>query len=153
MGKRVKEWEGLMSDAQTAYANAHFEYSLELNNTALKMSKENFPELFKKNAEQAIATVLVSYFSAIDNCKTLEDYPKAQQLFNSALNFLHTEKIKSGLTLQQQTAIFRGASQIYKEWCEFINAHHIDVPDSKRQAFQSSINNLSSFRNSGVDLH
>lgn len=153
MKNLLQQWESLMDDAQTAYASAHFEHSLELNNSALTLSKKNFPALFESNAEQAIATVLVSYFSAIDNCETLAEYPKAQSLFNSALHFLHGEKVKPGLTMKQQTAIFRGASQIYREWCEFINAHRIDVTDSKRSEFQSSINNLSRLGNSGVNLH
>ncbi|RVU84637.1 hypothetical protein EOL70_10280 [Leucothrix sargassi] len=142
-----------MSDAQTAYASAHFEHSLELNNSALALSKENFPSLFKKNAEQAVATVLVSYFSSIDNCETLADYPKAQQLFNSALHFLHTEKLKADLSTQQKTALFRGALQINKEWCEFINAHNDQIPSASREAFQLSINRLSSFRECGINLH
>ncbi|WP_146201370.1 hypothetical protein [Leucothrix arctica] len=153
MKNLVQLWENLMDDAHAAYANAQFEYSLELNNSALALSKKNFPALFENNAEQAIATVLVSYFSAIDNCETLSDYPKAQNLFNSALNFLHGEKVKPHLKIQQQTAIFRGASLIYREWCEFINAHRIDISDTKRSQFQSSINNLSDLRNSGINLH
>ena len=153
MENLVQQWESLMNDAQTAYASAHFEHSLELNNSALALSKQSFPELFKKNAEKAVATVLVSYFSAIDNCETLADFPRAQQLFNSALHFLHSEKMKADLSMQQQNAILRGASQIYKEWCEFINAHRTDIPESNHQQFQSSINRLSSLRNSAVTLN
>lgn len=153
MDNHVQRWETLMSDAQTAYVNAQFEHSLELNNSAISLSKENFNSLFQKNAEKAIATVLVSYFSAIENCQTLANHQKAQQLFNSALHFLHGEKLKSGLTQKQQTAIFRGASQIYKEWCEFINAHSNQVPESRRHDFQTSLRQLSSLKASSLQLH
>jgi hypothetical protein len=149
----VKQWESLMQNARQANSQARYEYSLELNHSALTVSRQNFPLLFEKQPERAIQDVLVSYFSAIDNCIALSEFEEAQDLFGEALYFLGTSNGQLGQSEAQRSATFHGTTKLYYEWCQFIHHHRGHVSGAQRHAFQLSITRLASLRNQANNLH
>lgn len=140
-------FDTVMSDAQIIDIPTEFRQQSERNHSALVLSIQNFASLFQENAQLAVANVLVSYFSSIDSCESKSDFMKAQQLFNNALDFLHCEKIKPGVNKQQKAAIFRGITELHKEWCFFIKANRDEISHSKREEFLTSISHVSSLSN------
>jgi len=153
MNVPITHWEELMRYARRAYQENAYQDALELNNSALLFSKRHFNQHFEHDADKAIATVLVSYFNAIDNHLALYDFIKARACFDNALSFLISVKSRVKVSELQTEAILHGASHLHNEWCRFLTANKNEVSDLKIPAFQASLEALSSHCHHSVQLH
>ena len=149
----MKHWEQLTRDARRAFQNHSYLHALELNHSALLFSKRHFNGLFEKDADRAIAAVLVSYFNAIDNHLALYDFNKARSVFDNALRFLIVVHSKPQLSEQQFTAILHGASHLHSEWCRFLQTNEDEISELNITGFQASIDALSDSRQVFTPLH
>ncbi|WP_020409214.1 hypothetical protein [Hahella ganghwensis] len=134
----MEEWEKLTTQGKQAYREKAYQKAIEQHQKALKVTLATFDSRFPDAPDNAIASVLISYFNVIDCYESLHHYHAAIDLFIAAKVFLDEIRL-SAQCEDNSHAVMRGQKLWHFEWLNFIRRHSASVSDLLKQAPARSI--------------
>lgn len=129
-----------------------FQPSILRTKASLERSLVLFDRDFKVDPDEAVASVLINHFDAIDLYAGLADYVSATHEFQIAWYFLNELLARPGLETGQYHAITRGARRWQSEWAIYRSYVNEKVPETSQIA-SCSVSTRKWHEDAGHTLH
>lgn len=131
-----------------------FQSSILRAKACLERSLVVFDKDFGIDPDEAIASVLINHFDAIDLYGGLADYVSATHEFQIAWHFLNQLLMRPGLEAGQYHAITRGARRWQSEWGIYMSYVNKKAPDtSQNKRYPVSTSTWKWYEETGHVLH
>ncbi|WP_426358173.1 hypothetical protein ACPUVO_17295 [Pseudocolwellia sp. HL-MZ19] len=143
----MKEWESTMIEAKQAFNDKVFSAAIFLNKHAVDIAISGFNENVVSDAEKAVASVMVSYFSLADSYIAIRDFKQAYNMYQLSFSFLQTLNQEHSEELVISRAVSHGISHLKIEWSLFVKDHQDKITELNPilgNAFQTNLHTLTS---------
>ncbi len=127
----MNTWKVYMSEGSSAYQQAQWHLALSKYKQAMSTAERAFPKQLKKNADTALASIVVVFFNLADTYMCLMHYSQARQQYEQCFGFLEQQLKHNNSDPGLNEAIARAYSQVRTEWFLFKKQRErrINLPD------------------------